>query len=83
MVYLNLSKSASQPLCLLGRLDQRAHSLDGPLNGGACENLAAPGVMSGVLSISMPANSRRYTQPKWTMSSIVKSSPVAYLRFSV
>ena len=44
MVYLNRRKSASQLLCLLGRLGQRAHSLDGPLNGGACGNLAVPGV---------------------------------------
>jgi hypothetical protein len=42
MVYLNLSKSASLPLGLLGRLDQRVHPLDGPMNGGVCGNLAVP-----------------------------------------
>jgi hypothetical protein len=31
----------------------------------------------------MPANSRRHSRSKWTMSSIVKSSPAAYLRFGV
>jgi hypothetical protein len=34
MVYLNLSKSASLPLGLLGRLDQRVNPLHGP-----CVNL--------------------------------------------
>ena len=33
MVYLNLSKSASLPLGLLGRLDQRVNPLHGPQSG--------------------------------------------------
>jgi hypothetical protein len=40
MIHLNLSKSASPPLGLLGRLDQRLHTLDGPMNAGASGNLA-------------------------------------------
>src|SRR5262249_60182847 len=40
-VHLNLSQSASLPLGLLGRLDQRVHPLDGPMNGGACANPAS------------------------------------------
>jgi hypothetical protein len=51
MVYLNLSKSASPPLGLLGPAGPSAFTpLDGPMNGGASGNLAYQRAMLGVLS---------------------------------